>query len=102
MPKTKRKLDTAEKPVFKWNWTITTENGLKTGYSGYSLISELSTWLDISVEPPCVTIENYHDSKELKLVQNLQKHVFFTLPNLPLSSPDTDSEDPLNITETPY
>ena len=30
------------------------------------------------------------------------KHVFFALPNLPLSSPDTDSEDLLNITETPY
>ena len=32
--------------------------------------------------------------KELKLVQNLQ-NVFFALPNLPLSSPDTDSEDQL-------
>ena len=30
------------------------------------------------------------------------KHVFFVLPNLPLSSPDTDSEDQPNITRTPY
>ena len=39
-----------------------------------------------------VTIENYHASIELKLVQNLQTCVL-ALPNLPLQSPDTDSED---------
>ena len=40
--------------------------------------------------------------ERVKLVQNLQNMSSVALPNLPLPSPDTDSEDPLNITGTPY
>ena len=37
-----------------------------------------------------------------KTAQKPPKHVFFTLPNLPLSSSDTHSEESENITKTPY
>ena len=40
--------------------------------------------------------------ERVKLVQNLQNMHSVALPNLPLSSPDTDSENQLNITKTPY
>ena len=60
----------AGKPVFKWNWTIwlslnnLNEKWPKNWIFWIFLTLEFSTWLDISVEPPCVTIENYHVSNE--------------------------------------
>ena len=62
--------------------------------SGYSEYLNFPHWLDTSVEPPCVTIENnYHVIKEWTSI-----HVFCRTAELAFIKPSTSSrEDPIRI-----